>query len=894
MGIQFDFPSIGFGFGAGILTTLATQRAIQYWRDSAEDSTTFSSAGTIRVSSVNRGNRRYTKELLRFCQSNHLLGKYVALTDVLIEPRFIRQSELVAPPSDDGFRNVFDVLPMTHTYPQFYAPFNMPTLSIEDLGKGAKHLILVGARESGRTIALQTIALWALGQINFTQPTDSVAQKIAKEEEKLSPEERAERIKKRILVAQKAREQYRNFLGRTEEEAFEKQKSNDLPRLRQLAPLYIHLANIRIRQGEFGQIIDPAEPLVRGLQRQVSYVTARTMPRDIYRLLKAGESLILIDGLEDVPTSEREEKLAWIQAFIRYYGDNTIIVASQPEGYQSLSEVGFTPIFLRPNTPQHTQDLLEKLLKHWKKINGTTLEPSDKQLAYIAKHAYALNRTELTLFLWATLRGERLNESQQVLAFLASRLGTFEAMMPALQRLATLQLDEGYITLDSLVNLELEDSLQSPLVDTQTTSENKTSNAEKAQEQQMRQITQAQRRLLGLLMKAGILTAYRHKHYRFTLKTVCDVLGASTLTNTSADTLYHKWMNPDWQGALNYANQTTSLDALVPIVLSLPPDMRYSHLQTLVRWLKYAKDTASWRNIVLKLVGNLLLAPNQYSLVREQLAGALLATGDEQTLIIFRRMLKHTVLEVRAIGCLGVGVLKDAEALPVLEELLHHTEEEENVQLCSVFALGAIQTPEAFEVIDNAFKVYLRDNVRRAIAETLALFPTEGYPRLYQAITDEELMVRRATVWGLGRVKKDWSIIAINEVYLSDKEWYVRSAAEQVFQDTYEEERQGVRAYPNVGEVLWVNEWIREQTDAGILPSNIQAIDALKQAIHPKQSNALIRLLGVAIAGQLGVTSLADALYRALYDPEEAIRDSAHRALAELEIRHAQALPNPV
>lgn len=874
MGFEFNFPSFGIGAGAGVLTTLATQRLLKLWRERQGFATSEPSTAE-RTIGARRGSRRYLAELLQFCQTSHLLGRHVPLSSLLVEPRFVPYPPLVKPPSTDELRDVFDVLPLLPDFPQAHAFFNPRTITLEELGKGHKHIALIGASGTGKTTALLAMALWSMGQLRFSKPEDVIAKRIAEEEKELTPEERAERVRKRVLTAQQAREQYRAFMGKTDGEA---QKPTEAQSLKQFSPLYVHLANLSLDASEYGSTIDPAEPFVRALQAHVTPLTAKLIPRAIYRLLAEGRALVLLDGMDDLPEDERGAKLVWLAAFTAQYNKNFIVIASLPYRDQHYRDMGYAPMLLRGWTDEDTDHYVQAMLTHWKQIAGNHLTPSDAQLEHISKKMRLLTPMTLTLHVWSTFLGRKDDEAQQWRAYLNAILSDADALMPVLQQMACLQLDEGYITAQALISALL--------------SADDTPTDEKEQKNRERQAQTQVRRWLAPLLKGGVLRALRHNRYRFALLPLAEHIAATTLAERDDNELRTLARRPAWANALAYGNAHASLDILVKEALLTNVTVSHDALVRLLFWLRYGGVNVAWRVNLLKLVGGMITAPHQYSIVRERLAFALLASGDESVQTAFRRMLKSENSDLRRIACLSLGCLRDTEAMRPISSLAT-SDPEQSVRLSAVFGLGALGSDDALFALADILDVSQENDVRQAVTETLAMFPEVGYPILYDAIASETLMVRRAAVWGLGRVRTDWSLILLNEIYLEDDEWFVRSAAAQVFEDVYEDGKQGAKPYPALDDVDWLRQWASEQTEAGRLPSNVRGLARLKYAIEQRE-NALIRLLGVALCGQLGLLDATAWLYEALDDSEEAIRDAAYRSLDDLQARHGIQLLAPL
>ena len=97
-------------------------------------------------------------------------------------------------------------------------------------------------------------------------------------------------------------------------------------------------------------------------------------------------------------------------------------------------------------------------------------------------------------------------------------------------------------------------------------------------------------------------------------------------------------------------------------------------------------------------------------------------------------------------------------------------------------ALGAIGTEDALQPMVQALTGG-SEQLRQTMAEAFAAMPEEGYPTLYDAVTEEDFMLRRAAIFGLRRLRTTWALVAIYRAFLEDEQWYVRSAAQQAFQE---------------------------------------------------------------------------------------------------------------
>jgi HEAT repeat protein len=234
-----------------------------------------------------------------------------------------------------------------------------------------------------------------------------------------------------------------------------------------------------------------------------------------------------------------------------------------------------------------------------------------------------------------------------------------------------------------------------------------------------------------------------------------------------------------------------------------------------------------------------------------------------------------------------MGAIGDPEAIKDLVPLL--SDKIVDVQLSAAMALGAIGTDAALEEMVLALTEG-SEQVRQAVAESLAAIPDEGHPVLYDAIAHEEMMVRRAAAFGLRRVRTNWAVSALYRTFLEDDQWYVRSAAQQAFQDIQDDENKGPKGYPTADSIIWLVNWAAARGES--VPAGEAAIQVMMKALQEGEPE--LRALAARALGQLGEVSAARSLYAALRDRQEEVRTAAHRSLADFEAQLGQPLPAPV
>jgi HEAT repeat protein len=874
----FDVENFGIGLLAGWGSAYAVYRArrhigavVRWTRRGASDAQRYATQGA---------ESRYVNNFIRRAERLHLAGEFVNLSDVLVEPRFVPAQRPPGGSDDEETRDVFDMVPRVPDFPALHAPYNIDTLSIGDLAAGDRALALLGEQGSGRSIALLTIALHSLGHVQFKPPIDRVQQKIDSEDARLNEKDRATRIRERVVMQQRARERLAEDRGETPS-GDTSEETTSVPLFFRLMPVYVHMADVPLK-GDYGDAADPAEPLVRAVQARAGRVTAGTFPRNLYSRLNKGGVLLLIDGYDDLPETERPAYVDWLRALMAQYSSNVFIVAGPAVGYGPLADSGLTPVFLRPWSDLDTARAAERWADVWPKLSGKrkNARPPEQALVDRAKQGNrALLPLEVVLKIWSAYANDTDSTGPGAWqrAYLARHLGgdTFsETLLEQMAQIAAIQLDEGDITRERLTALAISD-------DSETSAE--TGQGKKEDTEQ----TTAEGKLLGLLRRHGLLVRYSGDRYRFRHALVAAWLAGQTLRDAPTKTLAERALQPAWSAAIGYAAIDTPIDAAVSACLSAPADvLSFQSLQP-ARWLAYAGPNVNWRTQVLKHLGNLLTGASQYPILRERAAAALVTSRDSTVPIVFRRAVRNTNADVRRLACFGLGAVGEPEGVRDLVPLMQ--DHDPLIQLTACMSLSAIRHPDATEALLVGFTEGA-ESIRQAAAIAFAGMPEDGYPILHDAISDADMAIRRAAVFGLRRIPATWALIDIYRAFLEDEQWYVRSAAQQAFQESqFGRERLFAATRPRAEELPWLQAWSTAQGEA--VPPGEASIPVLLRALQDNDSG--VRALAAAALGAIGVVTTIKPLYAALRDRQEEVRGAAYHALAALQLQLGAPLPAP-
>ena len=808
---------------------------------------------------------RYRQELAQYLRRQHLAAALFPLDAVLIEPTFVPAPPPALPPveGEPEAPNVFDVVPVYHDLPYSYTPYNIKTLSLEDLGKGDRHVMILGLPGLGKSTALVTLALMALGEVRFETLEELTTQAIEEQEAGLSEDERALRAREREEMRARAREKWQEteeqrrklFVVGAKHEDEEAAQTREVA-LDALLPILVDVRDLEFDPALYGRkdnVLDPAEPLVRAAQRQVSTVTAQVLGTLLYPALESGRALVLLDGYDALSAEAREAYYPWLEQFLALYGHNRVVMSGPVVGYAHLAALGFTPTFLRAWREDEYAHLVQRWAEAWHTHSGERPVPDVINRLTVDNRARPM--VDVTLKIWAGLADDMR---------IAGRAGWYDALLHRL-----LPELEDFAPLAEFAARLTEAGRPLPRADLLTEMDNAAAAA------------------FDAASKAGVLTAFAGGRYDFAHPQLTAYLAGRALIAAGPERAAEVALDPAWQDALSFAAAELDLMPAVQRRIGSTPDLLYSTLFGLTRWAPDAPLEAPWRKELFRRLVAAMMTPQQFPTVRERAMAAMIAAREPDVLFVFRQALRSADPDTRRLGCIGLGALGNEEAVDDLGAMM--ADREPRVQLAAGLALGAIGSEKAIELMIHALLQGSND-LRRAIAEALAAIPGEGHRTLREASQAEEVEIRRAAVFGLSRVRQPWAITTLYRMMFEDSLWLVRGAAEDAFLSAQSPEHEGPRAYPEADTLSWLVQWAGERGQGE--PAGEAARQVLVRVLQ--EAEPPYKVLAALTLGQLGHLPALKALYAALRDRHPEVRSAAYAALAALQTRVGRPLPGLV
>ncbi len=669
-------------------------------------------------------------------------------------------------------------------------------------------------------------------------------------------------------------------------------------------PVYIYLPLLAldlVDETESGNNQDetPAQRLVGTALNSMSRVVATGVARWLLRQVEAGNALVLLDGWDELPGSDQPGVTAWIKELFVAYPGNHIVVAAGERGYAPLNEAGFVPLRPLPWNEQQLTDLTKKWVAVWPSNDDGRTE-SGPVISYTLTPPTPL---EATIELAIQLQGRRpartpAGRMAQVMPLLLPEPSTddqgqmawpFETGHRALGHLAFAAFQTGQSTLK---REEIQSAVTAAMPPPQFALDEY--QEEDTTRQELKGATEEQdRRTLQIVDCCRALTAtgapirtWDRKVYTFAHPLIAAFLSARHLASEGIDVADHA-DDPAWFDVARFYAGLASAQPSIGRLVSVPDDLFLNRLWTAAGLLAASPPgRAGWRVDLIKRLAQMFMNPRAPTYIRDRSVLALVHSAEAGVETLFKKTASSSDPQLRAGAIWGLGAMGRDQDLPLIETAL--ADSDLKVRLAAVNALTILArmgNEQALELV-VATMIEAEDETQRVAAEALAQLGPEGQAVLREGAEDHDLMVRRATVYGLAALKEIWSRQLLERMQREDDQWLVRNAAAEALAAIRVREGEDAPsidlALPQAETEAWLIKWAAERGEGtGVGEA---ALATLMRALA--EGDVSTRRAATETLRRLGDPRTIEALRQILRDPEPSLRQAALDALDEISRRH--------
>jgi hypothetical protein len=822
-------------------------------------------------------------DVLKQAQKNHLAAQMFRLDEIAIKPMLLAPPPLLAPGSNllDEIEATLQI-PYLPDWPELSAVYHGRTISLpEALSKGA-NLAITGIPGSGKSTALAYLA---------------------------------------SMVARRA---------------------DEMGELKDYLPVLIHAADLSfvLYPPSGSSPKPPIETLTEAVARRSSLIITTRLPGMIRNHFHTGQALLMVDGVDELPPEQVDKVVSFLSQLVEEYPKVRLVMTASPTYYDGILTAGILPVALAAWDEKQRTEFLVRWADLWETYIapgiqvGTATDPLILR-GWLGDPDYFATPLELTLKIWAAFSGDSLGPDLP--ASLDAYLRRMTLQLPrareALEKLAA-ELVKNFSSsalakdaeswlgqLKQLLASEpaaagipatgqgegVPDGWQSgdkqqtappptalPAAETPASQEAVPTVTEEAVAEPVEptaelapatngpvkaaskapKMSPAQE-MLSKLVDAGLLIR-RQDRYSFIHPLVQGYLAAAALSKEPGNTCLET--QPDWTGkqtTVPFLASAMDLGKLAAPALGDTQDPLFRKLMSVGRWLQLAPAQARWRGSTLRQLVNLLQSETYPVTLRAKAVSALVFSGDPGITTLLKQLFTHRQENVRVLAVFGCGLARDQKSTGDLIQLTG--DPSARVRQAAVLALAAIGNRSSLDAIGQIL-LQASEDMRRCAAEALAYLPEEGHPALKEGSTMEDLLVRRAVVYGLARVGEPWAIDILKQMQVEDEQWAVRSAATQALEELQHRDAYLPQRLPPPQESPWLLAYAAKQ-GLGVLPGR-PALNLMNQAL--KSDDIYEIFASLAYLERIPDSASIPNLYQVMFGSGGELREAGFFSLWQL------------
>jgi len=752
--------------------------------------------------------QRHRIDTLKYVQGLHLASPLFSLDEVLVTPRLMAPPPIVDPDLPPPDQDIVDTLILfAPEWPEMSAVYEANTLDVFQVLDGGANIALIGNPGMGKTTTLAYVA-------------SELARK--------SPKART---------------------------------------LQNYIPVFIHATDLNLPADD---LTEPLAVILEAVSSRASTLTLPRLSEMIRTSFEMGSAVFLLDGLDELPPKLFADTVLYLGRLMAAFPKIRVMVSASPYELGGIPTLGLVPVPVASWGQKIQAEYIQQWGDLWRKYIMVDLEDAGNgHIDPVLLNGWLLNLDsavspfEFTLKVWSAYAGDARGPR-----------GT-DAIEAYIQRM-TINLPESRKSLELmasqlLLNLESTGS-ENQIHEWISTGKTKTDESEvvpfessEANSDSPQKV--ASSRLLSEFTQNGLLANRSNMKVGFGHPVIEGYLAGFGLARQGIGQIFSEPAWPMREIASQYLSQHIDLSNQIQSILSVSDDPLLRKRLILGRWIQNIPQQAAARKLILQRLSNDLQDEKLAMGLRIRILSALAASGDPGVASLFRHLINAPSENVRQLAVLGCGYLRDFQSVGGLIKALGDLTK---IGQAACLALVNIGTKPALEAVTT---VLLQGNeqLRRAAAESFATHPSEGYPILKDGSAIEDLLVRRAVIYGLKRVNQPWATQILAELQIEDAQWVVKDAATQAVTQLNNPHPSIPKPQPPLHNLPWLIAFAGDR-EFGISEGK-PARDMLLRALSEGNEDQQLAALGQI--QRRGETGIFPAVYHHLYGHLPELREAA-------------------
>jgi HEAT repeat protein len=661
-------------------------------------------------------------------------------------------------------------------------------------------------------------------------------------------------------------------------------QSPEAGKLENHLPIFAHAADFDFSQTENKTNI---QIILDAISFRASALTLTRLPDLVKNAIQHGLAFLIIDGLDELAPDRLGEIVGFLKNFLQEYSHIRIVVAAAPDHLDGLPALGFAPVPMAIWDTNQQAQFVQKWSGLWEKFIADKLTFDAGYIDPLLLNGWLLNMNtattplEFTLKVWAVYAGDARGprRSDALEAYIQRMSFGIRKAKAGLEQLA------GQVVLTQEIAFTQRDTSTRVSEDESAEDDEFEILAIPSAEGDSKTQVVAIHRSVQDLAQRGLLLARANHKLSFVHPMVAGYLAGEGFSKTGSAGAFSQpsWLLRDL--AIQFMAAHVTLENQVKLLLANVQDPVYRDALTAGRWLQEAPKDAAWRKPILQQFSGDLQKESFTMGLRLRILSALATSGDPGVQTLFRHLLKSQQSSVRQLAALGCGFTRDLQAVGDLVRLLGDVID---VGRAACLALVKIGTKPALEAVASVF-LEGTEEMRRAAAETFATHPSEGHPALREGMLVDDILVRRAVIYGLKRVNQPWALEILEETQIEDAQWVVKNAAQQAVEELKNPDPHNPKPLMPLEDTPWLIEFA---SNLGVgISAGEAARDMLLRAL--KDGNPEQQLAALGQIQRRGETRVFPAVYHLIYGQHPDVSEMAFNTLWQIASTDAE-IPPPI
>jgi len=511
-------------------------------------------------------------------------------------------------------------------------------------------------------------------------------------------------------------------------------------------PFYINVHDTDVFSQPEQSIFDM---LYKALSPKLPSTVLPRLVKYFQECFEENKAILIIDALDELHPVEFDKFVGFIKKVKQIYPNLQIIISSTPLYLGELLTLNFSPLFLSAWSNQQITNFYSNWNRLWKleilknNISDDITTSNTLILNWASSNLRPLTPLEYTFHIWGALAGDLCGSS------------VLDMYQTYLKRIVATK--ETY---------DLAISLASDLVKNKSctinSSEQKNEGFNKLVQSELIRPTSTGKFIFNHSELIGYLASLSQNQNPISELNQMDL----------------KWpANYAYLGF--YSSQDSKSEWLSPIISKELSQFPFNFL-SISPWLKISNKNLIWRVNYIKQLVKIIQDINQNFATRLRAIAGLVYSNDNSLPVFFQQLLSHNdnslkVLATYAISCTS----RDNSHINDLISLSQNAPAKIQKNICL-----ALSTFEEEKAVHELARILLNgeENVRQLVAECLAFNPSIGSEILQDAVTMDDIVVRRSAINGLVKLNNLWAIQTLKNLMIQDSQWVVRNSATQALE----------------------------------------------------------------------------------------------------------------